>query len=348
MSNNPTKKTAVVLFNLGGPLSQEDVKPFLFSLFSDPAIITLPNPFRYGLARLITWKRLKEAQEIYAELGGGSPLLKNTQAQAKALERELNKPLTVSGGGDTSPLVEEVAQRAGEGYINKYKVFVAMRHAAPFTKTTFQDVKDYGPDEVILLPLYPQYSTTTTESSLKEWNRVSRDSSARTNFIHSYPIQKGFIEGMVDLTLPHYEKAKKVGNPRVLLTAHGLPEKIVKKGDPYQSQVEQTAKHLIEKLGISPEEAILCYQSRVGPLKWIGPSTDEEILKASQENRPLVVVPIAFVSEHSETLVELDITYRDLALSNGCPAYYRVDTVQTHPAFIKGLAELVREDGKPI
>ena len=314
-SGTQIKKTAVVLFNLGGPLSQEDVEPFLFSLFSDPAIITLPNPFRSTLAYLITRKRLKEVRHIYAQLGGGSPLLKNTNDQAAALEAEL-----------------------GSGY----KVFVGMRHAAPFIKNVFQKVKDYDPDEIVLLPLYPQYSTTTTESALKEWKQASGCRSAPTRFIHSYPTQKGFIEGMAGLTLPPYEKAKKLGNPRVLLTAHGLPEKMIKKGDPYQDQVEQTAQRLIEKLGISPEETVLCYQSRVGPLKWIGPSTEEEILKASRENRPLVVVPIAFVSEHSETLVELDITYRDLALGNGCPAYYRVETVQTHPAFIKGLGDLVR------
>lgn len=310
------KKTAVVLFNLGGPLSQGDVEPFLLSLFSDPAIISLPNPFRYVLAKLITRKRLKEAQHIYALLGGGSPLLRNTNAQAVALETALGE---------------------------EYKVFVAMRHTAPFIKITFQEVKDYDPDEVVLLPLYPQYSTTTTESSFKEWRRVSEGWNSPTHFIHSYPDQNGFIEGMAELTLPHYEKAKKSGTPRVLLTAHGLPEKIIKKGDPYQDQVEKTAKNLIEKLRIPPEEAVLCYQSRVGPLKWIGPSTEEEIMRAGRENLPLVVVPISFVSEHSETLVELDITYHKLALQSGCPAYHRVDTVQTHPAFIKGLGDLVRE-----
>jgi ferrochelatase len=310
------QKTAIVLFNLGGPSSQEEVKPFLFSLFSDPAILTFPNPFRFVLAMLLTRKRLKKAKHIYAQIGGRSPLLENTRAQAKALEKEL-----------------------GDGY----KVFVAMRHAAPHTETAFQEVKAYDPQKIILLPLYPQYSTTTTGSSFKEWGRVARGK-ALTSLIRAYPENNGFLEALCELTLPLYEQAKKKGEPRVLLTAHGLPERLIHKGDPYQGHVEQSAKKLMEKLGIPSDDIVLCYQSRVGPLKWIGPSTEDEIIKASQEGRPLVVVPLSFVSEHSETLVELDIDYRNLALDKGCPAYFRADTVQTHPLFIKGLASLVRQE----
>jgi len=310
------KKTAIILLNLGGPSSQVEVKPFLISLFSDPDIITVPQPFRYILAHLLTRRRLKEAQHIYALLGGGSPLLKNTQAQVVALEGEL-----------------------GEGF----RVFVAMRHAAPYTEMAVEEVKAYGPDEVVLLPLYPQYSTTTTRSSFRRWNKFAQKIGIPSRFIHSYPVEDGFIEALKELTLPHYKKAQKYGHPRVLMTAHGLPEKIIKKGDPYQHHVEETAKALVNKLGISHFDGQLCYQSRVGPLKWIGPFTDEEIVKAAQEKRPLVVVPLSFVSEHSETLVELDMTYRTLALQEGCPSYHRVETVQTHPFFIKGLASLVKE-----
>jgi len=315
------KKTAVVLFNLGGPASQEEVKPFLYSLFSDPAIISLPNPFRSILAYFIARNRLKETQAIYAHLGGGSPLLKNTKAQATALQTEL-----------------------GDGY----RTFVAMRHAAPKMQATFHEVKDYDPQEVILLPLYPQYSTTTTESFLKGWNKVAKGWMTPTHFVSSYPTQNDFIEATRVLTVPHYEKAKTQGEPMVLFTAHGLPEKIIKRGDPYQGHVEKTVQSLIEKLEISSKEVVLCYQSRVGLLKWIGPSTEEEVLKAAQERKPLVVVPVSFVSEHSETLVELDITYRNLALSHGCPAYYRVETVQTHPSFIRCLATLVKEKDNSI
>jgi len=308
------KKTAVVLFNLGGPASQEEVKPFLFSLFYDPAILTLPNPFRYFLAKLIANKRLKKAQEIYSVLGGGSPLLKNTQTQAVALEREL--------GSD-------------------YKVFVAMRHAPPLSKEVWQEVDAFSPQEIILLPLYPQFSTTTTGSSLKAWKKASKGKSHPTFLVPFYPAEMGFIDALKERTLFHYQKAKKVGHPKVLLTAHGLPEKIIKKGDPYQKQVEETASSLVRDLGISDLDFTLCYQSRVGPLKWIGPSLEEEVLKASRENHPLVIVPISFVSEHSETLVELDKIYKDKACAEGCPSYHRVETVQTHPLFIKGLANLV-------
>lgn len=309
------KKTAVVLLNLGGPSSQEEVKPFLLSLFYDPAILTIPNPFRYILARLITRGRLKEACHIYAQLGGGSPLFENTKAQASALESALGKG---------------------------YRVFIAMRHAAPFTEKAIEDVLAYGPDEIILLPLYPQYSTTTTESSLKAWIRASKDLKIPTRALFSYPTEEGFLGALKELTLPHYEKAEAYGKPKVLLTAHGLPEKTIKKGDPYQSHVEDTAMAFIEKLG--KVDFTLCYQSRVGPLKWIGPSTEDEVKRASFEKRPLVVIPLSFVSEHSETLVELDITYRNLSLQSGCPSYHRVETVQTHPSFIKGLAKLVKGD----
>lgn len=315
VSKTKNRKTAVVLLNLGGPSCQEDVEPFLLSLFSDPAILTLPNPFRFMLAFLLTKKRLKEAKHIYAQLGGGSPLFKNTKTQAEALEAAL-------GAG--------------------YKVFVAMRHAAPRTSTALQEVMRYAPQEIVLLPLYPQYSTTTTESSFKEWKRLAKTVPILMRWVHSYPDHDGFLDALCALTLPLYEQAKTVGRPRVLLTAHGLPEKLIKKGDPYQSHVEKSAKKVVEKLDLSASEVTLCYQSRVGPLKWIGPSTEEEVIRASQEKRPLVVVPLSFVSEHAETLVELDMTYRDLALFHGCPAYYRVDTVQTHPSFIKGLASLVR------
>ena len=280
-----------MLLNLGGPSSEEEIYPFLFSLFYDPAILSLPNPFRYLLAKFIAWRRLSKATGIYAPLGGGSPLLANTKNQAKALEQKLGE---------------------------EYRVFVAMRHAPPFISAVFQEVMAYAPDEIVLCPLTPQYSTTTTGSFLKAWEKEAR---CRTPFptkaISSYPALSGFIEALKDLTLPYYKEALRYGTPQVLLTAHGLPEKIIKKGDPYQRQIEETAEKLREALSLP--EARLCYQSRVGPLKWIGPSLEEEICKASKAKRPLVIVPISFVSEHSETLVELDIEMRDFALEEGCP-----------------------------
>ncbi len=309
------KKTAVILFNLGGPSSLEGVESFLFSLFSDPDIISLPNPFRYMIAFWVTKRRLKEAQHIYSLLGGRSPLLENTKAQAVALNKEL---------GDD------------------YQVFVAMRHAPPLIPHTFEQVKAYDPDEVILLPLYPQYSTTTTKSSLKAWMKEAEGWKITTRFIKCYPTLPEFIDVLSTMTQALYEEAKKKGHPKILLTAHGLPKKTIQKGDPYQQQVEQTAGSLIKNLSHLNPDFVLCYQSRVGPLTWLGPYTEDEVVIASREKRPLIIVPLSFVSEHSETLVELDIAYHKRAFQEGCPAYYRVDTVQSHPLFIKGLAQLVR------
>lgn len=314
-------KKAVVLFNLGGPSSLDEVGPFLFSLFYDPAILDVPNPLRYFLAKLISKRRLKEACKIYSLLGGASPLLENTNQQAQALESRLGKD---------------------------YRVFVTMRHAQPRSKEVLQQVIRYKPEEIILLPLYPQYSTTTTESAFRDWKRVCGECNFPLRFISEYPDEEGFILAMKDLTFPLLKEAQKIGEPKLLLTAHGLPEKTIRKGDPYQIQVEKTAEKLIQALGIPSLDVTLCYQSRVGPLKWIGPYTDDQIILAAQKKRPIVVVPISFVSEHSETLVELDVEYRDLAIDMGCPAYFRVPTVQTNPFFIQALANLVQKNTKPL
>ncbi|MFZ4125109.1 MAG: ferrochelatase [Rickettsiales bacterium] len=306
------KKTAVILFNLGGPDSPEAVQPFLFNLFNDPAIIGLPNPFRYLLAKLISKKRAPKAQAIYAELGGKSPILENTKAQADALKHSL-----------------------GEGF----QTFICMRYWHPMSDEVAKQVKAYNPDEIILLPLYPQFSTTTTGSSVKDWNRAAKaiDLNVPTRIIGCYPIQKDFIAVQAKLIREAYTKASESGTPRVLFSAHGLPEKIIAKGDPYQWQVEQTTLKVVEDLDIYGLDFVNCYQSRVGPLKWIGPSTEHELLRAKKDNAPIVLVPIAFVSEHSETLVELDIEYRHLV---GDVPYFRVPTVSIESAFIEGLKQL--------
>jgi ferrochelatase len=305
-----SKTTAVVLLNVGGPSSLKDVYPFLVSFFSDPAILTFPLPFRYVLSRILASVRLKKSKHIYEQLGGGSPLLPQTLSQANSLEKEL-----------------------GDGY----KVFVAMRHAAPFIKDVSHDVSANSFEKTILLPLCPHYSSTTNGSFFQAWEAAHGPCAIR---IPSYPTLDGFLEAIVELTTPCYTRAKKEGVPRVLFTAHGLPEKIIQQGDPYQRQIEETAAALKKKMGFP--DINVCYQSRVGFLPWIGPSLEEEIRKAGKEKRPLVVVPISFVSEHSETLIELDVDMKILALKAGCPHYERVQTVQTHPSFIKGLASLVR------
>ncbi len=315
-------KTAVVLFNLGGPDRLEAVRPFLFNLFDDPAIITAPRPLRWLLAQWISRRRAPVARKIYAELGGGSPLLPNTQAQAKALETALN------------------AENGAAGF----RVFIAMRYWHPMSDETARAVKAYDPERVLLLPLYPQFSTTTTGSSVVDWTRAAAAAglTAPTRSLCCYPTQPGFIAEIAGLLRAALAEMEAGASPRVLFSAHGLPKKFIDRGDPYQWQIEQTAAAVVAALGEAALDWQICYQSRVGPLEWIGPSTDTEIARAGAEGKPVIAVPIAFVSEHAETLVELDIEYRRLAEEAGVPRYTRVATVRSGAAFIEGLAELVR------
>jgi len=310
-------RTAVVLFNLGGPDAPEAIQPFLNNLFNDPAIIGLPWPLRPILASVISHKRQKEAGEIYARIGGRSPLLEETRRQARDLEAAL---------GDED-----------------LRVFIAMRYWHPMSEDTAFDVAAFEPDRVVLLPLYPQYSTTTTGSSLKAWEKAARKMGlkAPTMAVCCYPVAQGLIDAHVRLLSAALDEAGEAP-VRVLFSAHGLPEKIVKGGDPYQWQIEQTAEAVVAALDRPGLDWQVCYQSRVGPLTWIGPSTDDEIKRAGADGKGVVVVPIAFVSEHSETLVELDIEYAELAAQAGCSPYLRVAALGTESAFIEGLATAVR------
>ncbi|MEQ9518939.1 MAG: ferrochelatase [Parvibaculum sp.] len=323
------KRVAIVLFNLGGPDGPEAVKPFLFNLFSDPAIIQLPQPLRWLVAKLISSRRAPVAREIYAQIGGGSPIVPETEQQARALEVDL------ADVGDV-------------------RVFIAMRYWHPMAAETALAVKAFEPDEIILLPLYPQYSTTTSGSSLNDWRRAwnaavglspTSEKTPRIREICCYPEANGFIEAVVDLVCEGLEAAGDLSATRLLFSAHGLPKKIVDGGDPYQRQVERTCSAVVKALGL-PDRQLdwsVCYQSRVGPLEWIGPSTDAEIERAGRDGKKVVLVPIAFVSEHSETLVELDIEYRELAEKAGVSTYIRVPTVGTGSKFIHALGDLVRD-----
>jgi ferrochelatase len=312
-------KIAVILFNLGGPDRPEAVKPFLFNLFNDPAIIALPNPLRWLVAKLISSRRAPKATRIYAQMGGGSPILPNTLQQARALEAAL-------------------------GDLGEVRCFPAMRYWHPLTEEAVRDVKAFAPDRVVLLPLYPQFSTTTTASSKKAWDAAARRAglSVPTSYACCYPRQPGFVAAVADLIGAHYAEARAQGAPRVLFSAHGLPKKVVAAGDPYQAQVEMSVASVVARLAIPNLDHVVCYQSRVGPLEWIGPATEDEIARAGADKVPVVLVPIAFVSEHSETLVELDIEYREAAHEAGVPHYARVPTVSAHPDFVRGLATIVR------
>ena len=331
-SATAAKKTAIVLFNLGGPDQLSSVKPFLFNLFHDPAIISVPQPLRWFLAKLISSRREKTAQEIYAEIGNKSPIVENTQAQAVALENLLNGD-SASGLGDV-------------------RCFIAMRYWHPFADEAARKIKDWGAEQVILLPLYPQFSTTTTGSSNKDWRRAAAKAglSLPTRLVCCYPKEEGFVAAVADKIQTRMADLSdgQLSNLRILFSAHGLPKKVIEKGDPYQEQVETTVasvvNYMAEKgIGKNPLDYQICYQSRVGPLEWIGPSTEDEIARAGKDQVPLMVVPIAFVSEHSETLVELDIEYGELAAEKGVKTYLRVPTVDDHPDFIRGLGRLVQE-----
>lgn len=313
-------KIAVVLFNLGGPDQLSSVKPFLFNLFNDPAIIQAPQPMRWLIAKLISTRRDKEAQEIYQQLGGKSPLLDNSLVQAKALENQL------SGKKD-----------------HHYRVFIAMRYWHPMTPETVGQVKEWGADQVILLPLYPQLSTTTTLSSYDAWKREAKRQhlDVPTQFICSYPDNEGFIGAQVDLMERAWKNTNWPQPPRILFSAHGLPQKIVDKGDPYPDQIQTTAAALMQQFPHAYRDWKVTFQSRVGPVAWIKPYTDEEISQAAQEKIPLMIVPLSFVSEHSETLVELDIQYKALALES---IYVRVPTVGDHPLFVRGLETIIANE----
>lgn len=303
-------KKAVILFNLGGPDSPQNVKPFLYNLFRDPAIITLPQPFRFMLAVLISTLRNKKAQKIYAQIGGKSPILELTNAQATALEKEL-----------------------GEGY----KVFVCMRYWHPMAREVAERVKKYAPDEIILLPLYPQYSTTTTASSFKNF----REHYGEANYkeVCCYPTDEKFIQAHVSLMK---DAVKNNTHARVLFSAHGLPKKVIEKGDPYEFQIQQTSAEIAKRLDI--KDWVVCYQSKVGRMEWLGPSTENEIIAAAVLGKDIILTPIAFVSEHSETLVELDIQFKELAVAQGIKNYTRIPALGTHPLFIESLAELTRKE----
>jgi ferrochelatase len=224
------------------------------------------------------------------------------------------------------------------------RCFIAMRYWHPFSDGAARAVKAFGADKIVLLPLYPQYSTTTTGSSLKEWTRAAKKAglTAPTSHVCCYPTEAGFVAATVAHIRRTMADARSDIVYRLLLSAHGLPKRTIQRGDPYQRQVEKTAAAIVAALDMPGLDAQVCYQSRVGPLEWIGPATDDEIRRAARDGKGVIIAPVAFVSEHSETLVELDIEYRKLAEEVGIPDYRRAATAGVHPEFIAGLAGLVR------
>jgi protoporphyrin/coproporphyrin ferrochelatase len=310
-----SRRVAIILFNLGGPDSPKSVQPFLFNLFNDKAIIGIPQPFRFLLAQLISRTREKLAKANYAHMGGRSPILPETEKQARALEQVI------------SNRISNVT----------FRCFPAMRYWRPFVKDAAKAAETWSASDAILLPLYPQFSTTTTASSLAAWKKASK---LPASTLCCYPAGAAFTQAHADAILEAWRKAGSPPRPRVLFSAHGLPQRVIDRGDPYQWQIEQTAAAIRSKL--PPDwESVVCYQSRVGPLKWLAPSTEAELRRAGQDRAGVIVAPIAFVSEHIETLVELDIEYAHLARGLNLPFYLRAPALGVAENFIETLADLV-------
>ncbi len=308
-------KTAVLLLSMGGPDSLEAVQPFLYNLFSDPEIIRMPRILQRPLAWLISRVRARRTRHYYELMGGKSPQREQAEDLARELEKALGKEFTVR---------------------------VAMRYWHPFTDEVLKDIFRENVDRLILLPLYPQFSRTTTGSSFNEFERVYVSGDypkvpvLKVMDYHNHPL---YIEAMVQNIR---ENVSDPENYFFLFTAHSLPEYVVREGDPYRDQTERTVKLIMEHFPNT--EHALGYQSRVGPIKWIGPMTDELIRELARKGiKKLAVIPVSFVNEHSETLYELDIQYRKLAESLGIEEFVRIPTLKSHPAFVKALRTIVLE-----
>jgi ferrochelatase len=320
-------RIGVVLFQLGGPDSREAVEPFLYNLFSDPDIIDFPGASiaRKPLAYLIARSRARHVGEHYAEIGGGSPIREFTARQAAALERDLRRDLDA-------------------------RVVVAMRYWHPFTHEAIAQLEPHAPGQIVLLPLYPQYSKTTTGSSLNEWARAFRLSNGwrpNVHFVREYHDAPDFIDAVVaavNRTLAGYSCP--VQDVDFLFSAHSLPVKVVEAGDPYQRQIERTC-DLVWARGGWPGRRHLCYQSKVGTDKWLSPAMGDTIDQlAAAGSKHVLVVPISFVSDHVETLHEIAIEHRKQAEGLGIPDFRLMPGLNDSPEFIGVLARLVRDNIK--
>ena len=321
-------RVGVVLLNLGGPERIEDVGPFLYNLFADPEIIRLPIPaLQKPLAWLISSLRSGKSKAAYRSIGGGSPLRRITEQQA----RELQSTLRQRGVEATS--------------------YVAMRYWHPFTESAVADIKADGIEEVVVLPLYPHFSISTSGSSFRELQRLRQAdpvfSAMPIRCIRSWFDHPGYIDAMAGLIARQVEAAELPEQAHIFFSAHGVPKSYVEEaGDPYQQHIEACSElimqRLEQRLGHSNPHT-LAYQSRVGPVEWLRPYTEDalEELGAAGVN-DLVVVPISFVSEHIETLEEIDIEYREIATEAGVRHFLRVPALDTDPTFIAGLADLVQ------
>ncbi len=318
-------RVGVLLLNLGGPEQLEDVRPFLYNLFSDPEIIRLPFPWmQRPLAWLISTLRYSKSQENYKSIGGGSPLRRITEEQAVALQDQLKQK-----GKDA-------------------QVYVGMRYWHPFTEEALVRIKRDKIENLVILPLYPQYSISTSGSSFRLLERLWEEDPTLQKIdytvIPSWYDRSGYLQAMSQLIAQELDHCPTSEEIHIFFSAHGVPLKYVEEvGDPYQHEIEECTRLIIETLNRSNPHT-LAYQSRVGPVEWLKPYTEEAIPELAQQGvKDLLVVPISFVSEHIETLEEIDMEYRELAEESGIQNFYRVPALNTHPVFIDDLAEMVIE-----
>lgn len=310
-------KYAVVLFNLGGPDSLEAIKPFLFNLFSDHDIFKIPVGQKL-FAKIMSGFRAQTVREKYKRIGGKSPINDWTQLQRSMLQQELKKVV---------PGIE---------------VYTAMRYWNPTIKDVAEKVSEKAFDKIALLPLYPHYSITTTGSSFNEWTRVYKGDAGKLTYVYDYFDNHRYIYALnerIDETILRFPENVR-DDIQLLFSAHGLPESIAKQGDPYPKQIKKTIACVMKARNFS-HEYHLCFQSKVGPAKWLKPSTDEMIRElAAKRKRQLLVIPISFVSDHIETLFELDIEYRIVADEVNIENYIVMKGLNNSKTFVAALKEL--------
>lgn len=324
-------KSAVLLLQMGGPESINDVEPFLYNLFSDPYIIQLPffmKPFQSQLAQLISSKRAPKVSVLYEEIGGGSPIRFETECQAKALEKYLAK----------------------EGIPSK--VYYAMRYSKPFLKDIIPQIRNDQIQEITVIPLYPQYSQATSGSSLFEcknlFDKTKLNQSIKINYIESWfdnPFYIKLMQERIFEQLCKDEITHSSNSPLILFSAHGLPTKYVEDGDPYQKQIECSINLIMQDPKLKHLRFKISYQSKVGPVKWLEPSTEKTIIELGKTGeKSLIVVPISFVGDHIETLHEINIEYKTLARENGIEHFLMTRAPKANPLLIKALRSLLLRD----
>jgi protoporphyrin/coproporphyrin ferrochelatase len=326
MTDTPKAPTAVVLLNLGGPSTLDEVEPFLLELFSDREII--PLPFQSRLGPFIARRRTRKVQARYAEIGGGSPILRWTQLQGEEMARRLDH---------LSPATAP------------HKAYIAFRYSTPLSKDALAQMAADGVTRAVAFTLYPQFSCATTGSSLNELWRAARGLRMENTFqwsvIDRWPVYPGFIQAMAESVRQGLEKFSPQERDSVLLmfSAHSLPLSVIDRGDPYPQEIGASVQAVVQALGL-PNPYLLCYQSAVGPVRWLGPSTETVIRQLGQQGqRSVVVVPVAFVSDHIETLHEIDLEYKELAEKSGIHRFERAPALNDAPIFLDALANIAAD-----